>query len=92
MSADNVATVTVKVYDLEFRLLGNNTIQVKSEKRGWDWAQRQPKECGLTDSHLGAIRNIIYNARGLFPEAPPAVSKAEPLKPETKVRTAAEPV
>lgn len=81
MKSDNVATVEVKVYDLSFRLLNNDTVQVKSEARGWDWAQRPAKEFGFTDSHLGAIRHMIYNTRGLFPQVPPVAAKEEPLKP-----------
>lgn len=78
--------ISIKVYDLEFRLLNNDTVQVQSEKRGIpEWKQCAAKEIGLTDSHLGAIRHIIYNARGLFPNEPPMLPKVEPLKPDVKV-------
>jgi hypothetical protein len=73
--------ITIKVYDLEFRMLRNGIVEVKSDKRGWDWGIRSAREFGFTDSHIGAIRHIIANARGLFPEEPPVVPKVEPLKP-----------
>jgi hypothetical protein len=78
--------IVIKVYDLSFRLLNNDTVEVKSDKRGWDWEKRSAREFGFSDSHLGAIRHLITNMRGLFPTEPPVISKAEELKPEERIR------
>lgn len=77
--------ISIKVYDLEFRLLNNDTVQMRSEARGWSqWEKRPARDFGFTDSHLGAIRHLIINIRSLFPTEPPVIAKQAELQPEVR--------
>jgi len=81
--------LTAKVYDWQFCLLENGTVMSKNDAKKLPWAERRGKEMDMTDSHLGAIRHLIANIRGMFPEKPVVASTAEPRKESVRAGTQA---
>lgn len=82
-------TITVNVYGWDFAVAPNGAVLSKNDAKKLPWAERRGRELDITDSHLGAIRNLIVNMRGIFPEKPPVAPKAEPLKEVVRPSVAA---
>lgn len=72
--------VTVTIYGWDFCITNNGSVLSKNDALGKPWEERRGKEIDITDSHLGAIRNLIMNVNGIFPEKQPIAAKAEPPK------------
>lgn len=80
MDKDFKPTITVSVYSWDFALAPNGAVLSKNDSKKQPWAERRGRELEITDSHLGALRNLIANVRGIFPEKPMVLPKDEPLK------------
>lgn len=77
--------ITVRIYNWDFCLRENGAVLSKNDEKDLPWAERRGRELDITDSHLGAIRNLIANVRGLFPEKAPVAPKADPLQETVRV-------
>jgi hypothetical protein len=83
-SMEHNPTIIVSVYGWDYCITQNGSVLSKNDSKNLPWAERRGREMEITDSHLGAIRNLISNIRGIFPEKAPVLPKAEPLQPAVR--------
>ena len=77
-------TIQVMIYDWTIAVTQNGTVMSKNDAKGLPWAERRGRELELTDSHLGAFRNLILNVSGIVPDKQEKVAKPEPLRPAVR--------
>lgn len=82
--------ITVKLYDeWEFRLLRNQVVESRNEKRKLPWAERNADSIGFMADQLYIIGNSINTIAGFFPgervqEIPTGAEQALPQEQEAR--------